>query len=64
MACLLGVVLVAADLRVTGRARPPVAAREAAIEAFESASRGPAARWAPPEALRAADGALRATFLE
>jgi hypothetical protein len=64
VACLLGVVLVAADLRVTGRARPPVAAREAAIEAFESASRGPAARWAPPEALRAADGALRAAFLE
>jgi lipoprotein-anchoring transpeptidase ErfK/SrfK len=61
--CLLAVLLVAADLRVTGRARPPVAARQAAIEAFEGASRGPAARWAP-EALRAADGALRAAFLE
>lgn len=49
-------------MRVTGRARPPVPAREAAIEAFEAASLGPAARWAP-DALRAADGALRAAFL-
>jgi lipoprotein-anchoring transpeptidase ErfK/SrfK len=64
VACLLAILLVAADLRVTGRARPPVAAREAAIQAYEAASRGPTARWAPPEALRAADGALRAALLE
>ena len=63
MACLLAVVVVAVELRVTGRARPPVAEREAALDAFEAASRGPAARWAPL-ALRAADGALRDALLE
>ena len=63
MACLLAVVVVAVELRVTGRSRPPVAEREAALDAFEAASRGPAARWAPL-ALRAADGALRDALLE
>ena len=63
MACLLAVVVVAVELRVTGRAHPPVAERAAALEAFEVASRGPAARWAPL-ALRAADGALRDALLE
>jgi lipoprotein-anchoring transpeptidase ErfK/SrfK len=61
--CLLAVLILEVEMRATGRARPPAAARESAIAAFESASRGPAARWAP-EALRAADGALRAALLE
>jgi hypothetical protein len=54
---------VAVELRSSGRARPPVAAREKAVTASEAARRGPAARWAP-EALRAADAALREAFLE
>lgn len=49
-------------MRTSGRARPPGAARESAVAAFEAASRGPAPRWAP-EALRAADGARRDAFL-
>jgi hypothetical protein len=63
VACLLAVLVVAVELRVTGRAHPPVAERAAALEAFEVASRGPAGRWAPL-ALRAADGALRGALLE
>jgi hypothetical protein len=55
---LLAVLAVAVELRLSGRARPPVAARNAAVGAFEETSRGPAARWAP-EAVRAADAALR-----
>ncbi|HSD65364.1 MAG TPA: L,D-transpeptidase [Vicinamibacteria bacterium] len=56
--CLLGVLAVGVEMRVTGRARPPAVARESAIAAFEAARRGPAPRWAP-EPLRAAEGALR-----
>ena len=59
---LLAVLALAVELRTSGRARPPVAARDAAVAAFETASRGPAARWAP-EALRAADVALRDALL-
>jgi lipoprotein-anchoring transpeptidase ErfK/SrfK len=61
--CLLGVLALEIEMRTTGRARPPVAARESAVAAFEMASRGPAPRWAP-EAMRAADGAMRAAFFE
>jgi lipoprotein-anchoring transpeptidase ErfK/SrfK len=61
--CLLAVAAIAVELRVSGRARPPVAARQSAVAAFEAASRGPAARWAPG-ALRAADGALRDALVE
>ena len=50
-------------MRTTGRARPPSVARESAVAAFEAASRGPASRWAP-EALRAADDALRDALLQ
>ncbi len=50
-------------MRSSGRARPPDAARASAIAAFEAASRGPAARWAPG-ALDAADGALRDALVE
>ena len=56
--CLLAVALGAAELARSGRTRPPTTARQSAIEAFEAASRGPAARWAP-EAVRAAGEALR-----
>ncbi len=55
---LLAVLAVAVELRLTGRARPPEAVRDAAVGAFEEASRGSAALWAP-EALRVADVALR-----
>jgi hypothetical protein len=61
--CLLAALLVTVEMRVTGRARPPASARASAIAALEAAIRGPASRWAP-EALRAADGALRGAFLE
>jgi lipoprotein-anchoring transpeptidase ErfK/SrfK len=61
--CLLALLALEVEMRTTGRARPPAAARESAIAAFEAARRGPAPRWAP-EALRAADGALRTAFLE
>ena len=60
--CLLGVLVLVVEMRTTGRARPPVAARESAVAAFEAASRGPAPRWAP-ETLRAADGAVRDALL-
>ena len=59
---LLAILAVAVELRVSGRARPPVAARDAAVAAFEEASRGAAARWAP-ESLRVADAALRDALL-
>jgi hypothetical protein len=55
---LLAALALAVEMRMTDRARPPLAARESAMAAFEGASRGPAARWAP-EALRAADAARR-----
>jgi hypothetical protein len=61
-ALLVLLLAVAVELRTSGRARPPVAAREAAVAAFEAASRGPAARWAP-EALGSADRALRDSLL-
>jgi len=60
---LLAVMAVAVELRASGRARPPLAARESAVATFEGARRGPAARWAP-QALRAADAALREAFVE
>ncbi len=50
------------ELRLTGRARPPLAAREAAREALEAARSGPAATFAP-EALAAADGAWKDALL-
>jgi lipoprotein-anchoring transpeptidase ErfK/SrfK len=62
-ACLLAVLALAIEMRTSGRARPPAAARGSAIAAFEEASRGPAPRWAP-EALRTADEALRGALLE
>lgn len=61
-ALLLAATAVAVELRTSGRARPPFAARGAAVAASEAARRGRAARWAP-EALRAADAALREAFL-
>ncbi len=61
--CLLAVLVLAIEMRTSGRARPPAGARESAVAAFEAASRGPAPRWAP-EALRAADGARRDALLE
>ena len=63
LCAVLAPVLVAFDLARTGRARPPLAARAAAIGAFEAASRDGAARWAP-FALRTADEALRAALFE
>jgi hypothetical protein len=66
-ACLLGVLLaavgVAVEMRVSGRARPPVAARASAVSALETAKTGPASRWAA-EALRAAEGALGDALVE
>ncbi len=66
-ACLLGVLLAAAsvaiEMRVSGRARPPVAARASAVSAFEAAKAGPASRWAK-ESLRAAEGALGDALVE
>jgi hypothetical protein len=59
---LLAGLAVAVELRVSGRARPPDAARHEAVGAFEEASRGPATRWAP-EALHVADEALRDALL-
>jgi hypothetical protein len=59
--CLAVVLLVAVEMRASGRARPPVAARASAIAAFEAASAGPASRWTPG-ALRVADAALREAF--
>ena len=50
-------------MRASGRARPPAEARASAIAAFEAASGGPAASWAP-EAVRRADAALRETLLD
>jgi lipoprotein-anchoring transpeptidase ErfK/SrfK len=61
-ALLLAVLTLAVELRTSGRARPPAAARDTAVAAFEAASRGPAARWAP-EALSAADAAFRDALL-
>jgi hypothetical protein len=57
------VLLVAVEMRTSGRARPPVASRASAVAAFEAASRGPATGWAPG-ALRGADSALRDAFFE
>ena len=61
--CLLGVLLFAVEMRTSGRARSPVAARASAVAAFEAASRGPAARWAPG-ALHEADAAFRDALFE
>jgi len=55
--------LVAFDLARTGRARPPLAQREAAVAAFERARSDGSARWAPAPS-RAADEALRAALFE
>jgi lipoprotein-anchoring transpeptidase ErfK/SrfK len=57
------VLALAIEMRASGRARPPFAARASAVAAFEAASTGPAPYWAP-EALRVADSALRSAFLE
>ncbi len=63
LACLLATALLTVEMRTTGRARPPAGARASAIAAFEAASRGPAASWAP-EAVRRADAALREALLD
>jgi DNA-binding transcriptional regulator YiaG len=60
--CLVAVLALAVEMRASGRARPPEAARASAVAAFEAAAAGPAPRWAP-EALRAADEALRSALL-
>ncbi|HXK09248.1 MAG TPA: L,D-transpeptidase [Vicinamibacteria bacterium] len=60
--CLLAVLVVRIDVRTSGRTRPPTAVRLSAVEAFQAASGGPAARWAP-EAVRAAGHALRDALL-
>jgi hypothetical protein len=59
---LLGAISLAVELRLTGRARPPLAVREAAREALEAARSGPAGTFAP-EALAAADGAWKDALL-
>jgi len=61
-ACLLAVAALAVEIAVSGRTRPPAAARASAVAAFEAAAAGEASRWAP-EALRAADEALRGALL-
>ena len=63
LCAVLGSALLALDLARTGRARPPLGARAAAVAAFEAASRDAAAGWAPG-AWRAADEALRVSLLE
>ena len=60
--CLLSVLVLAVEMAVSGRARPPSAARASAVAAFEAAAAGEPSRWAP-EALRAADEALRAALV-
>ena len=60
---LLAATLLAAEMHLSGRARPPLAESEAAVAAYQAASRGPAARLAP-EALQKADVALRAALLD
>jgi lipoprotein-anchoring transpeptidase ErfK/SrfK len=60
--CLLALLALAVEMRVSGRARPPAAARASAVAAFEAAAGGDASRWAP-ESLRVADEALRAAFV-
>jgi hypothetical protein len=60
--CVLAVVALAVEMAVSGRTRPPVAARAAALAAYQAAAAGDASRWAP-EALRAADEALRGALL-
>jgi lipoprotein-anchoring transpeptidase ErfK/SrfK len=60
--CLLALAGLAVEMAATGRARPPAAARAAAITAFEAAAASEASRRAP-EALRAADAALRAALV-
>jgi hypothetical protein len=59
--CLIAAVALVAEMAVTRRGSPPLAARAAAIAAFEAAAAGEGARWAP-EALRAAGEALRAAL--
>jgi lipoprotein-anchoring transpeptidase ErfK/SrfK len=60
--CLLALAGLAVEMSVSGRARPPLAARASAIAACEAAVSGEAARWAP-EAVRSADEALRAALV-
>ena len=55
---LLALLVLAVEMAVSGRARAPFPARASAVAAFEAAAGGEAPRWAP-EALRAAEGALR-----
>jgi hypothetical protein len=59
---LLAVLALAVEMGVSGRTRPPGAARASAVAAFEAAAGGEAPRWAP-EALRVADEALRAALV-
>ena len=61
-ACLLAVAALAVEMAVSGRARRPVAARASAVAAFEAVAASEASGWAP-EALRAADEALRAALV-
>jgi hypothetical protein len=60
--CVLAIVALAVEIGVSGRTRSPAAARATALAAYQAAAAGDASRWAP-EALRAADDALRAALL-
>jgi hypothetical protein len=61
--CALAALLLSVELGLSGRTRPPVAARESAIAAVEEARVVGAPHWAPP-AFSAADAALRAALLD
>jgi len=59
---VLGAALLAAEIATSGRTRPPLELRSAALAAYEKASCSPGSAWAPDE-LRAAKGALREALL-
>ncbi len=61
--CIFAALALAVELGLSGRARPPVAARQDATAALEAARLVGAPRWAPP-AFSAADAALRAALLD
>jgi hypothetical protein len=59
---VIGVALLGVEIAASGRTRRPAEPRSEAVGAYEEASRGAGARWAPAE-LRAADEKLRAALL-
>jgi hypothetical protein len=63
VALALAVVILAAEIRASGRARCPLEPRLAALAAFEKASVSPGSAWAPSE-LGVAKGALDAALLD